>query len=144
MPLGKLSKKQIMHAYEILTEVKSLIEEKSGSETKFLDASNRFFTLIPHDFGMKSPPILNSHEEVKSKLDMLDNLLEIEIAFNLLQSGASEKDQDPIDAHYAKLHTKLDVLPRDSKEFEILERYALNTHAKTHNTYSLEIVDVRS
>eukprot|EP00094_Tigriopus_californicus_P008027 TCALIF_07727-PA protein Name:"Similar to Parp1 Poly [ADP-ribose] polymerase 1 (Rattus norvegicus)" AED:0.26 eAED:0.26 QI:26/1/1/1/1/1/8/253/558 len=142
MPLGKLSKKQIMHAYEILTEVKGFCEDNSGSETKFLDASNRFFTLIPHDFGMKSPPILNSHEEVKTKLDMLDNLLEIEIAFNLLQSGASEKDQDPIDAHYAKLHTKLDVLPRDSKEFQILERYALNTHAKTHNTYSLEIVDI--
>ena len=54
MPLGKLSKKQIEQAYSILTEAQNMIKNEDGTDTKFLDASNRFFTLIPHDFGMKT------------------------------------------------------------------------------------------
>lgn len=64
MPLGKLSKKQIQDAYKVLTELTQLIENK-GTPTQFLDASNRFYTLIPHDFGMKKPPLLDTAEVVK-------------------------------------------------------------------------------
>ena len=82
MPLGKLSRKQIETAYKILTEAQDMIKTESGSESKFLDASNRFFTLIPHDFGMRSPPLLDNPDLVKAKIEMLDNLLEIEV-FNI-------------------------------------------------------------
>ena len=79
MPLGKLSKKQIETAYKILTEAQDMIKTESGTESKFLDASNRFFTLIPHDFGMRSPPLLDNPDLVKAKIEMLDNLFEIEV-----------------------------------------------------------------
>ena len=62
MPLGKLSKKQIESAYKVLTEALSEIQGDRNS-TKLLDASNRFYTLIPHDFGLQSPPLLD-HEEI--------------------------------------------------------------------------------
>lgn len=86
MPLGKLSKKQIESAYKVLSEALKLISEKqdtkddsssspssSSSSTssqarikaQLLDCSNRFFTLIPHDFGMKKPPILDDLELIK-------------------------------------------------------------------------------
>ena len=65
MPLGKLSKKQIGSAYAILTEVQEMFKSDSGTPTKFLDASNRFFTLIPHDFGMKSPPLLDNPDFIR-------------------------------------------------------------------------------
>ena len=65
MPLGKLSRKQIESAYKILSEVQTMVKEGSGSDTKYLDASNRFFTLIPHDFGMNSPPILDNEDYIK-------------------------------------------------------------------------------
>ena len=143
MPLGKLSKKQIEQAYTILTEVLEMIKNENGTETKFLDASNRFFTLIPHDFGMKTPPILNDPDIVKSKIEMLDNLLEIEVAYNLLKTG-NENDnvKDPIDAHYEKLKTKIEVVDKASEEFKTLEKYVTNTHATTHNLYTLEIEDI--
>jgi len=37
----------------------------SGSESQILDLSNRFYTLIPHDFGMKKPPLLNNLEYIQ-------------------------------------------------------------------------------
>lgn len=81
MPLGKLSKKQIERAYRVLSEALDLLgkmekkppadgEGASGStnaaiNAQLLDCSNRFYTLIPHDFGMKKPPLLNDLELIK-------------------------------------------------------------------------------
>merc|ERR1719233_1019026 len=114
---------------------------ETGSESKYLDASNRFFTLIPHDFGMRSPPLLDSPDLVKSKIDMLDNLLEIEVAYSLLASDGenSDKEKDPVDAHYDKLKTEIEVLKEETEEYKILKDYVTNTHASTHTQYSLEI-----
>lgn len=76
---------------------------------------------------------------------MLDNLLEIEIAFNMLQdAGDSESTKDPIDTHFEKLKTEMTVLDRKSDEFKILEKYVKNTHASTHTMYSLQIEQVMS
>lgn len=41
-------------------------------------------------------------------MDMLDSLMEIEVAYSLLQSGQDE-NSNPIDANYAKLHCNLQV-----------------------------------
>ena len=40
---------------------------------------------------------------------MLESLLEIEVAYNLLKSEEGS-NMDPIDAHYSKLHCKLEVV----------------------------------
>ena len=64
MPLGKLSKRQIQAAYAILSEVQQAVSQGS-SDSQILDLSNRFYTLIPHDFGMKKPPLLNNADSVQ-------------------------------------------------------------------------------
>ena len=76
-----------------------------------MDASNRFYTLIPHDFGMKKPPLLDNEEVIKRKAMMLDNLLEIELAYSLLkqQSDSVTEGKDPIDVQYGQLKTDLEV-----------------------------------
>ncbi|XP_065898038.1 poly [ADP-ribose] polymerase 1-like isoform X3 [Dysidea avara] len=144
MPLGKLSKKQIESAYKVLTEA---LKEIQGDKnpTKLLDASNRFYTLIPHNFGMQSPPLLDSEEIIKTKTQMLDNLLEIELTYSLLKqqikSDAVEQ-KDPLDINYEKLKTDFSVLSKDSDEFETIKEYVANTHAPTHSSYTLELMDV--
>lgn len=143
MPLGKISKKQIQQGYSILTEVQDMIKNGDGTDSKFLDASNRFFTLIPHDFGMKTPPILSNPDLIKSKIEMLDQLLEIEVAYSLLkESGDDNSGKDPIDVHYEKLKTDIKVLAKDTEEFQVLEKYVKNTHAETHKLFDLEIQDI--
>ncbi|XP_053378443.1 poly [ADP-ribose] polymerase 1-like [Mercenaria mercenaria] len=139
MPLGKLSKKQIQSAYSVLTELLELTE-KGGSATQILDASNRFYTLIPHDFGMKKPPMLDTKEIIKSKTEMLDNLLEIEVAYSMLKGG--DAGEDPIDAHYKQLKTEIVPLPKEDEEFKRIVKYVKNTHAATHNMYELEVEEI--
>ena len=64
MPLGKLSKNQIQQAYSVLSDLLKLVKS-GGPVSQFLDASNQFYTLVPHDFGIENPPLLNSEEMIK-------------------------------------------------------------------------------
>ncbi|XP_006871190.1 PREDICTED: poly [ADP-ribose] polymerase 1-like [Chrysochloris asiatica] len=141
MPLGKLSKRQIQAAYSILSEVQQALSQ-SSSDSQILDLSNRFYTLIPHDFGMKKPPLLNNADSVQAKVEMLDNLLDIEVAYSLLRGGSDDSSKDPIDVNYEKLKTEMKVIDRDSEEAEIIRKYVKNTHATTHNAYDLEVIDI--
>lgn len=141
MPLGKLSTKQLQSAYKVLTEISELI--KNGGETsQFIDCTNRFYTLVPHNFGVNNPPILNTVEQVTHHSEVLDSLMEIECAYNMLQSEEASKDVNPLDQHYAQLKTDMVPLSKDTDEFKLLAQYVQNTHAETHRMYDLEIVDI--
>nr|AAB35560.1 NAD+:protein(ADP-ribosyl)-transferase, ADPRT [Xenopus, Peptide Partial, 607 aa] [Xenopus] len=141
MPLGKLSKRQIQSAYSILSQVQQAVSE-SLSEARLLDLSNQFYTLIPHDFGMKKPPLLNNLEYIQAKVQMLDNLLDIEVAYSLLRGGADDGEKDPIDVKYEKIKTDIKVVAKDSEESRIICDYVKNTHADTHNAYDLEVLEI--
>lgn len=145
MPLGKLSKQQLQKAYSVLTELQALIiKEKSspGSQRMFLiDASNRFYTLVPHSFGVAAPPILDNEILIKVKSEMLDSLIEMEIAYNLL-NVKTDSTKNPLDTHYEQLNTEIDVLEKESEEFKLIHEYTKNTHGSTHSQYKLEIEDV--
>lgn len=149
MPLGKLSQKQLLEAYSVLKDALELVqkEDKDGvkgpnSRSKFIELTNRFFTLVPHDFGMDQPPILNTEDLIKQKMNIIDNLLEIEIAYNLLEGGESSDKIHPVDAQYEKLKADIEVLDKNAEEYKLLETYVKNTHGSTHTNYSLEIDEV--
>lgn len=101
---------------------------------------------------------------------MLDNLLDIEVAYSLLRGGAQDNERDPIDINYEKLKTKIEVrcatlsndvnnvavvwrdysilfvilqvVDKTTNEADIINQYVKNTHAATHNTYTLEVQEV--
>ena len=90
---------------------------------------------------MKKPIMLDTVELIKSKTDMLNNLLDIEIAYNLL-NDASNNGEDPIDQHYKKLKCSIQVLDKDSDEYKNIILYVKNTHAATHSSYELIVEDI--
>ncbi|EDV98556.1 poly [ADP-ribose] polymerase [Drosophila grimshawi] len=141
MPLGKLSLKQIQSAYSVVTEIYDLIQ-KHGTNSGFIDASNRFYTLIPHCFGVHAPPLIETIEQVESLRQMLDSLAEIEVAYNLIKSEDIMEDINPLDKHYEQLKTQLQPLDKNSKEFATLNTYVQNTHASTHSSYELQVIDI--
>ncbi|KAF2885554.1 hypothetical protein ILUMI_20622 [Ignelater luminosus] len=137
MPLGKLSKSQLQSAYGVLTELQNLVET-GGSQSNFIDASNRFYTFVPHSFGIDNPPVINDLETIKKKIEMVDNLMELEIAYSLMKSTGGN---NTIDAHYEQLKTELDTVDPTSEEYQIIQEYVKNTHAATHSSYELELLD---
>ncbi|XP_033221559.1 poly [ADP-ribose] polymerase [Belonocnema kinseyi] len=141
MPLGKLSRKQIEKAFAVLSEMLQLVNQPNPERIKLVDASNRFYTLVPHDFGVSEPTIISTPEEIKAKTEMLESLLDMEIAYSLL-NVKTDSTANPIDAHYEQLNAEIDVMDKTSEEFKVLEQYVKNTHAATHQQYELEIEEV--
>ncbi|XP_068156658.1 poly [ADP-ribose] polymerase [Drosophila tropicalis] len=141
MPLGKLSLKQIESAYKVVTEIYDLINS-NPTNAKLIDTTNRFYTLIPHNFGVHAPPLIDTIEQVENLRQMLDSLAEIEVAYNLIKTEDSGEDINPLDKHYEQLKTQLNTLDKSSEEFATIKKYVQNTHASTHSSYELEIVDV--
>uniref|UniRef100_A0A0M3KB07 Poly [ADP-ribose] polymerase n=1 Tax=Anisakis simplex TaxID=6269 RepID=A0A0M3KB07_ANISI len=149
MPLGRLSKRQIDDAYKVLSELQnvrfSCDTPTDATSDHYLDATNRFYTYVPQNFGMVAPPILNTKEKITEKSKLLDELAEIAIAYSLMKSdfvegGDATKSQ--LDLYYEKLHAEMEVVDHESEEFKRISEYVKNTHAPTHNQYNLEIMDL--
>ncbi|KAH9786475.1 poly (ADP-ribose) polymerase 2 [Citrus sinensis] len=77
----------------------------------------------------------------KSTILKVEALGEIEVATKLLEDD-TEIQADPLYSHYQRLHCQLTPLEVDSLEFSLIANYLLNTHAKTHSAYSVDIVQI--
>ncbi|CAB1340117.1 unnamed protein product [Coregonus sp. 'balchen'] len=74
---------------------------------------------------IQSAYALLSEVQQAAKVQMLDNLLDIEVAYSLLKGGAEDNKKDPIDINYEKLKTKIEVVDKTTEEAEIILKYDL-------------------
>lgn len=137
-PLGKITAKQILDGYKALDTISKIIQTK-GKGKALVEACNNFYTKIPHDFKRKTPPILQSMDDVKEKLKMLEALSNIVLAMDVLNT--SDSSENPIDKYYRSLDCNLIPLGHTSDEFNALKKCLLGTHGPTHNTYTMELID---
>lgn len=84
-PLGKLTVAQIKAGYQSLKKIEDCI--RAGQHGRALvDACNEFYTRIPHDFGLRTPPLIRTEQELLDKLQLLEALGDIEIAIKLVKT----------------------------------------------------------
>lgn len=167
LPLGKLSQRTVGLAYQALRELEDvavddsdaagqrLLAQLQGGDvdslstrmrkryTALLDASNRFYSLVPHVTRGGAPlPLLATKSAVADKAKMLDSLAEIEIASSLLRAvrGAKSGSEHPLDACYRALRADIRPVPDASEELDMIRRYVRNTHGATHRQYNLEVL----
>ncbi|GFP96805.1 poly [ADP-ribose] polymerase 1 [Phtheirospermum japonicum] len=142
MPLGKLSKSNIQKGFEALTQIQNLLNSTNNApavkESLIVDASNRFFTVIPSIH----PHVIKDEDDFKSKVKMLEALQDIEIASRLV--GFDGNSNDSIDEKYEKLRCCISPLSHDNEDFRLIEKYLHTTHAPTHTEWALELEEVFS
>ena len=138
-PLGKLTEVQIKAGYKSLKKVE-LCLQKGDFGKNMVDACSEFYTRIPHDFGMKRPPLIRSPQEMKLKLHLLEALSDIKVAISIIDDAEkSQAQESSVDTHYRSLDCSLSPLLSNADEYKIIEQYLTNTHASTHSSYSLQI-----
>uniref|UniRef100_A0A668ATM8 Poly [ADP-ribose] polymerase n=1 Tax=Myripristis murdjan TaxID=586833 RepID=A0A668ATM8_9TELE len=141
-PLGKLTSEQIRAGYMALQRIEACLKKK-GSNRELLDACNQFYTRIPHDFGLKTPPIIRTEDELKEKIALLEALSDIQIAVKMAQSR-EDSDEHPLDRQYSSLRCQLQPLDPNSHEYTVIEKYLQSTHATTHRDYTMTVLDIFS
>uniref|UniRef100_A0A673J6D9 Poly [ADP-ribose] polymerase n=1 Tax=Sinocyclocheilus rhinocerous TaxID=307959 RepID=A0A673J6D9_9TELE len=143
-PLGKLTTEQIRAGYASLKRIEECLKKKNNNK-ELLDACNQFYTRIPHDFGLRTPPIIRTEDELKEKIALLEALSDIQIAVKMVQSSV-QNDEHPLDRQYQSLQCQLQPLDSNytnlSVFVKVIEKYLQSTHAPTHSDYTMTILDI--
>ncbi|XP_056381095.1 protein mono-ADP-ribosyltransferase PARP3 isoform X2 [Hyla sarda] len=149
MPLGKLSKAQIAKGFDALEELQAALD-RNANKKELSELSSKFFTIIPHNFGRQTPPVIDSQEVLQAKKDMLLVLADIELA-QTLQADKVKQEQKveltevphPLDVDYELLKCQLSLLDTKSKEFKVIDTYVKHTgptyrHLKILNVWRVD------
>lgn len=122
MPLGKIEKNSMIKAYNILRDIDSMIQN-STRKAKFIEASNRFYSLIPHNVNCED--VIDTLDLWNKKVDLIAILLETKFTYDFIHkySGMSA---NILDVFYGKLNCQIEPL-QNSKERRIIEQYVNDT-----------------
>ncbi|KAF2788790.1 poly polymerase 2 ADP-ribosyltransferase 2 [Melanomma pulvis-pyrius CBS 109.77] len=135
MPLGKLSKATINRAFQSLKDLAVLIQAAVHSNAEIEDLSNRYYSLIPHNFGRNRPPVISDSNRLKQELDLLESLGDMKEAADLMKKDLSETEKlHPLDRQFRGLGLEeMTVLDPNAQEYQELASYLINTRGSTHN-----------
>lgn len=152
MPLGMISKDQIKTANAHLKKIEAELAKAQPSNDLLSKETSAFYTLIPHDWGRRTPPVIKTAEMLQQKIDLMDVLSGLEVAAKLLDAGANNNNNgagaaaktipNRLDRAYSTLNNQIVPLDHNSEEFKRLEEYLHNSHAPTHNMYKLKVIDI--
>ena len=138
-PLGKLTKDQITAGYKALKLISDCVEAGRTSGKELVDACNDFYTRIPHAFGMRTPPLVTTREEVKAKLQLLEALGDIQVALKLL--GSIQQSGNVVEQRYRQLQCSMEPVGEGAVR-QLITKSILSTHAQSHSLYSMEVQQV--
>lgn len=143
MPLGQLSKTQVQKGFDALEAIEQAMT--AGRAGDLAQLTSTFYTVIPHDFGRRRPPVISAAETLQKKRDMLNVLADIEVALGMEKKSEEKPVGDllpnPLDAQYKTLNADLDVVDPKSEEMAFIRKYLDATKDKNHY-YKPEILDV--
>lgn len=141
-PLGSISKEDIEEGVQILIKIKKIINfyGERDREELLIQFSNMFYEKIPHpcSSGNSTLPCINDQTIWKQEAYFL---LEIgqksEIVYRLCENGPN-----PLTLNYQSLGININTLMRESKEYEMINQYALDTFVASHTDFKVEIQNI--
>ena len=79
LPLGILNLDKIKRCHLILSEIQKILVtgNTTSKQSQIVSLTNDFYVSIPHNFGMKKPPILDHLMRIKEKTRLLETLQDI-------------------------------------------------------------------
>merc|ERR1711988_494492 len=70
-PMGKLTEAQIVKGRKVLEKLKTVLSKSKSNTAELESLSSEFYTLIPHNFGWKKPPTINSSDMLQAEMELL-------------------------------------------------------------------------
>lgn len=124
MPLGKISFRQLLAAVAALDEIEVLLRSGNGTRLEFIGLSNKFYTLLPRNFGVESLPVIDSFYMVCPAREMVEALIEILGPYVMMLKAGEHEEVNTFDAYYAQMGVKIESLDLESTEYGLIRDYA--------------------
>ena len=76
LPVGKLTADKIKRGHHLLCEIQRILvaDDTMKQHHLVVALTNDFYCAVPHNFGMKKPPVIDHLLRVKEKTRMLEHL----------------------------------------------------------------------
>ncbi|KAJ7677717.1 PARP-domain-containing protein [Mycena polygramma] len=155
IPLGKLGRTTISKGFSALKRLADVIddpqgstaEEHGGSEAAYSVLSSAYYSIIPHTSYARTCPlrVIDDATILKQELDLMDSLLDMEVASKLMSGDTSRADSTPVhpmDARLASLKlSRIEPVANTSTEYTAIAAYARNTELR-QSLYALDVETV--
>lgn len=149
LPLGKLSKATITRGYQALKELSDLLDDPSLAQNYNLSLpeatehlSNLYYSTIPHSFGRNRPPIIQTNEQLKREIELLESLTDLKDADLIMKKEKKTDDIHVLDSRFKSLGMQeMTPLETSSEEFSGISDYLLKTCGQTHHV-NYEVMDI--
>mmetsp|Transcript_7668 Transcript_7668/g.8851 ORF Transcript_7668/g.8851 Transcript_7668/m.8851 type:complete len:355 (+) Transcript_7668:1-1065(+) len=126
LPLGVPSEQQIQIGISILNEIEDKLGGGDISES-YHELSSRFYTAIPHSFGRRVPPVIDSQTSLQQRYDMCNILLDMfsqnEAIRKIEENQTTQKVPYPADSHYDSLNADMEHVDKKSDEWKTILKY---------------------
>eukprot|EP00126_Sphaerothecum_destruens_P008459 Sdes_comp20219_c0_seq1m13594 len=93
---------------------------------------------------MKRPPLINNFILLHQKCEMLETLSDIQLTLSILQKESAQQISHPLDCHYKYLNCEIKAIESCSQEFQLIQEAVKNTHAESHQNFSIHINQIFS
>lgn len=144
MPLGQLSEAQVLRGVELLQQIEEILRN-NGSHAQLPALSSRFYSELPHDFGRRRPPVINTLDMLQQCFDKCNILLDIEKANQLMEAAEKRREKEakkllpyPADAQYDSLGADLTLVDKNSTEY----KRVFNAFVTTGNGAQTKLLNV--
>jgi predicted DNA-binding WGR domain protein len=154
MPLGKITTNQINSAKELLIQIENKLQNKGmlnndddadSEELKtmldddIINLCSQYYTLIPYSCGRTKPPIIQNKKMIDKYRQNLDDLMNIVVGVQIVNNVKT--NENPLDAIYADINTTITPLRKNTKMWNEIDKYIINTHGETHGS-KLRLIDI--
>ena len=152
IPLGQLSPQVISQGYKFLKNLENIIgntnDKKSINTKEIYDLSSKYFTIIPHNFGMNNMHkfVINSQERIKEENELLDSIKNIKIVSGILQqTNNNNKEKNEISLKEKLNEFKYDVayVSKEENIYSIIDKY-LSKSNEIKNSPKIKLIDLFS
>lgn len=152
IPLGQLSPEVISQGYKFLKNLENIIgntnDKKSINTKEIYDLSSKYFTIIPHNFGMNNMHkfVINSQERIKEENELLDSIKNIKIVSGILQqTNNNNKEKNEISLKEKLNEFKYDVayVSKEENIYSIIDKY-LSKSNEIKNSPKIKLIDLFS
>ena len=136
LPLGKIKQSQLDKAGDILNKI-----ENTDDESELIEYSSEYYTLIPHAVGRNKPPVINTSELLNKYRSVLEDLKNLVISVEIIESANKKLDLNPLDTVYLNINTQITYVNSTELIYDYINNYLKNTHGGTHK-FSLKLKDI--
>ncbi len=124
----------VHHSYSGFGSLKALSEviSQPNGDQACEELTGCYYSIIPHVFKGRRPIAINTIEQIKKELELVDALGDMQVASKLISSSipkdANGNLVNPLDAHFRSMNlATTEPIAHESKEFRSLQGYARDT-----------------